>query len=85
MLREDRISWQAVDGEIVVLDLAAANYLHLNGSAALLWRGLAEGHEPRELARTLQAAYGIDREVADADVRAFLDELQQRGLLVRSV
>lgn len=84
MLREDRISWQVVDGEIIVLDLATASYLHLNDTAALLWCGLAEGHQPEELAQALEAAYAIDRAVADADVQAFIRDLEQRGLLVRS-
>lgn len=85
MLREDRISWQFVDGEIIVLDLAASSYLQLNETAALLWRGLAEGRAPEELAAALVATYGIDGTAADDDVREFLDDLEQRGLLARSV
>jgi hypothetical protein len=80
-LREDRIAWTDVDGDIVALDEEAAMYLGANPSGALLWRALADGATRDALAGKLVAEYGIDLDRAEADTDAFLAALRDRALL----
>lgn len=81
-LRQEGVAWKDVDGELVALDERAAVYLAANPAGTLLWRSLAGGATPEELAERLVAAFGIDRERAAADAEAFLADLGDRGLLV---
>ena len=76
------VTWQQVDEEVVVLDLAESRYLALNDSAAVLWNGLVEGAEAGvaddDLTDLLVRTFGIDTGRAGDDVRAFLE----RGMLL---
>jgi hypothetical protein len=80
-LREDRMAWTDVDGDIVALDEEAAMYLGANASGALLWRALVDGATRESLADQLVAEYGIPRDRAEADTDAFLASLRDRALL----
>ena len=35
-LRENGVTWQEIDGELVILDLASSTYLTTNGSGAFV-------------------------------------------------
>lgn len=67
---------------MVLLDERDWRYLHLNGSAALLWRSLAEGCTRDQLIATLEGEYDLDTARAEADVGAFLTSLADRELVV---
>jgi hypothetical protein len=82
-LRRDQLQWLVADGEVVALDEATLMYLGANESAGLLWAALAEGTTRSALAERLAAEYGIPPEQAEADVDAFLAQLDERGLLER--
>jgi hypothetical protein len=65
------------DGEIVALNLASGLYFSLRGLAAAIWRDLIAGHSPAALsAAIVQIEPGLDGEV-----RRFIRELVERGLL----
>lgn len=80
-LREDGLSWRALEGEVIALDLSESLYLSANASGALLWQALARGATRAELEATLVDAYAIEPERARADVDAFLADAEERGLL----
>ncbi len=84
-IKSDSLSWQQVDDEVVVLDLDRSAYLALNGSAAVLWHGLAErpedGVDDDELVARLVGTYGIPAERARVDVEQFLHESMSLGLV----
>lgn len=80
-LRQEGVAWTDVDGEIVALDEATAEYLAANEAGGLLWRALAKGATRDELAETLAGEFRIDLERAAADTDAFLAELRARDLL----
>lgn len=82
-LRTEELSWRAIDGEIVAVDVSDSTYLSANASGTLLWEMLAAGASRPELAERLVARFGIDRQRADADVDAFIAALESRGLLAR--
>jgi hypothetical protein len=80
-LRTSELSWRAVDGEIVAVDVASSAYLSANPAGAMLWQMLAAGTTRSALADQLVATFGIPLERAEADVAAFLDSLSTRNLL----
>lgn len=80
-LRVDDVTWREVGDEAVVLESATGTYLTLNPSGKLLWRALERGATASEMAAMLVEQYGIDEELATADVSAFLDRLRARRLV----
>lgn len=80
-LRVDGLVWQQIEGEIVVLDTSASQYLALKGSGAALWHLLSEGTTRADLASALVERYGITADRAARDVDAFLASLEQRRLI----
>lgn len=79
--RTDDLSWQEVDGVIVLLDERDWQYLQLRGSAAVLWPLLESGATPDRLAKALISHYGISTSTAEADVEVFLGDLAARGIV----
>ena len=49
-----------------------------------MWRSLAEGTTVRELVTQLTDAFEVDEPTATADVSAFLDSLEEQGLVEQS-
>jgi hypothetical protein len=80
-LRLDDLTWQELDGEIVVLDLRGSAYFQLNGSGTHLWRRLVDGCERHDLECSLVEHYDVDEEQAATDVEAFLADLRAHRLL----
>ena len=77
----DRVVWRDVGEEVVILDVQTATYLTLNGSGQRLWKQLERGSSPGALASLLVEAFGISDIQAEGDVQAFLEDLNERGLL----
>jgi hypothetical protein len=80
-LRADNLFWRESGGELVALDAAASQYFAANPTAAALWERLGEGATETDLVDTLCERYKVSREVAEADVTAFIEQLSARGLL----
>lgn len=80
-LKDDRVAWRDVGGEVVALDLQESNYLGVNASGAVLWDLLAAGTTEAELAQKLVELHAIDDDVARRDVAAFVADLRARALL----
>lgn len=82
-LRADGVTWQEIDGELVLLDLNTSTYLTTNAAGTLLAQTLADadGATEDQLVRALVREYGIDESVARADTANFLADLRDRGLL----
>lgn len=80
-LRGEDLTWQEIDGELVILDLARSSYLTTNGTGAFLAKLLVEERSTDDLVAALTAEYGIDAEQARSDADAFVAELTRLGLL----
>jgi hypothetical protein len=80
-LRDEKLEWREVDGEVVALDGQESEYLGVNRSGASLWPLLAAGTTRDALVEHLCASYGIERARAETDVAAFVESLASKGLL----
>jgi hypothetical protein len=80
-LKREGISWQEIDGELVILDLVHSVYLTTNVSGAFLTKLLVEDRSRDELVTALAEEFAIEPDRAAADVDDFLDLLRRRGLL----
>ncbi len=80
-LRDSNLVWQEVDGEVIILDSKTSKYFRLNGTGAILWSMLETGAARADMIKRLLDTFDVEREVAAADVDAFLDALRTRRLL----
>jgi hypothetical protein len=68
--------------ETVVLDLGRGEYFALDEVGSSVWEGLTAGKSMEEVVASLAAVYDADSARIAADVRALVDELVRRGLIV---
>ncbi|MCB7137063.1 PqqD family protein [Cellulosimicrobium marinum] len=80
-IKTEGISWQELDGELVILDLDRSVYLTTNAAGAELAKQLLEDRTLDDLADHLVDVYEIDRETAVRDAQAFVDALREKQLL----
>ncbi len=80
-LDNSRVTWRVVEDEAIAIDLESAQYLSINSSGVGLLERLANGTTYEEMSEHLQAEFGIDRETADRDARAFVASLRELGLV----
>jgi hypothetical protein len=67
--------------EIVFLDMERGVYYGLTDVAASAWRRLQEPMRFEDLVQAVMEEYEVDRERCEADLRTFLEQLNQKGLV----
>jgi hypothetical protein len=70
-----------VGDETVILHLDSEQYFGLDGVGTHLWQLLSEGVTLRTAVDVISARYEVPADVVDADCRAVLIELAERGLV----
>jgi hypothetical protein len=70
-----------IDGEAVIMDLAASRNLGLNPAGSLIW-SLLNDHNEEEIAAALADRFAVVPAAALKDVREFVEGLRSRGLVV---
>lgn len=80
-LNRDALEWREVEGELVALDVDAAEYIAANRAGATIWRKLAESATREELVAALVARFEVDETTAAGDVDRFVATLRERNLL----
>jgi hypothetical protein len=83
-LRTDRIEFVEVEGRQVILDSRRSVYYSVNETGLQLWSALRTDTTETELRRILIEAHGVSEETAARDIAAFLNQLEQHGLLSRA-
>lgn len=73
-----------MEGEVLALDMRSSRYLAINATGRALWEALAEGTTRERMIERLAAGNRIDRSQAETDVDAFISELDERDLVVRT-
>lgn len=69
-----------VDGG-VVLDMAADRFFGLDPVGAFIWKRIEEGLSEAEIVTRVSQECGAELEAVRTDVRSFLADLQQKGLV----
>lgn len=78
----DSVQFTAVDGEVILIDLAQERFFGLNEVGAALWLGLTEGLPLGAVLDRLQAEFDVTRQVLEADVARMLALFLERGWLI---
>ena len=82
-LRDDRLEWRELEGEVLALDDATRVYLSVNRTGTVLWPLLAAGATREQLLARLVERFDVDEDAARPDLGAFLASLEAKSLLAR--
>lgn len=74
--------WREVDDGVVVVSPKVGKVRVLNEVGTAIWQRLADGRTINEIESFLVEQYEISRERAASDLRSFLSDLTERGLLI---
>ena len=69
---------------VVAVGEAVKNFngiINLNDSGAFLWKLLQEGATEEQLKESLLNEYEVDEQIAERDIKAFINKLIEKGLL----
>lgn len=75
------LAFRRIAGEMFVVDSRRAELHELNGSAALIWEGLAAGRSEAAIVSSLVEEFEVSEKQARADMADFLKALAEAGLL----
>ncbi len=80
----EHVLTREVNSELVMLDMESEQYFTLDEVAFAIVRSLRVTGDPQATADQLLAEYDIDRSTLDRDISALIENLEARGLLLRS-
>jgi hypothetical protein len=75
------LAYRRIAGEVFIVDAARAEMHELNGTASLIWEGLAAGKTEKAIVAAILAEYEIEEKTARADLESFRAGLKRAGLL----
>ena len=82
-VNEPDVIHQLIDREVVIVDLRNGSYYSLSESGGTAWLAFgSDGASFDDVARLLTTLYAIPADVAARDLRAFINELTTRDLIV---
>jgi len=79
--RAEAVSFTELDGEIICLNLEAGQYVGMKDVGQSIWERLDEPRPLDDLVQHVTAQYDVERDAAVSDVRAFLADLVEAGLV----
>jgi ornithine carbamoyltransferase len=77
----DTVFAQEVDGEMVLLDMNSENYFGLDGVGTDIWQAIQENNSLEDVFTALLTQYEVEEEVLKKDLLAFVEKLQESGLI----
>lgn len=77
------VQFVRVEGDFVLMDLAAGLYFGLDPVASHIWQSLADHGDPARAAADLARDYDVDPARALADIERWVAELETKGLVRR--
>ena len=81
---ENRVVYEVLEREIVVVNLDTGHYYILDDTAAAIWREIVDGATPTEVVYALRARHPADGEMIRDAVQSFVGQLTEEGLLTAS-
>ncbi|MFT7880343.1 MAG: PqqD family protein [Sulfurimonas sp.] len=77
----DTVFAQEVDGEMVLLDMNSENYFGLDSVGMDIWKAIEEKKVLKDVLEILLAQYDVEEEVLKKDLFAFVQKLEESGLV----
>ena len=77
----DTVFAQEVDGEMVLLDMNSENYFGLDAVGTDIWQAMQEKETLQEVLEVLLEQYEVEEDVLKKDLVAFVEKLQESGLV----
>ena len=81
-VNEPDASAEIFDGEVLAINLRNGHYHSIRGTGVSIWRALVAGLDEGQIVRAMQVSYGVDQATLEADVRGFVQQLVDGGLVV---
>lgn len=79
-IRKD-LAYRRIAGDVFIVDAAKAEMHELNGTAALIWEGLAAGKTEKAMVSAITDEFEVDEKIARADLEVFVEEMLKAGLV----
>ncbi len=79
--RESAAWTEISEDEVVCLEVETGSYYGLRGIAKVIWEELQETRSDSELVAAIVEQYEVQETAAASDIRVFLDQLIQAGLV----
>lgn len=83
VVRNEQLPTGEIDGELVALDLERGECFGMDQIGSAVWAIAAEPVTVGQIAGTLTERYEVERERCLADIRPFVGDLIEEGLLHR--
>lgn len=80
MKHAEHTAWQRIGHEVVVIDLGTRRAIGFNPAGSMIWELIGRLDEAA-LAQLLAERFSVPLGTAETDVRAFLSDLTERGLV----
>jgi hypothetical protein len=81
VLNSPAVIGEAIDGEVMVINLVSGIYYNLTGTAAAAWPLLAAGIALDEIVVRLHEACGMDSGILARDLAVFVDSLAAEAIV----
>ena len=70
-----------MDGDLVMMSIESGNYFGVSGIGPHVWQLIETPQSLGELVEAVCAEFEVDPETASADLRRFLGELSEHGMI----
>jgi Coenzyme PQQ synthesis protein D (PqqD) len=80
-VKPNNVLVQAIDNEMILLNLESEFYFALDDVGARFWDVLQAADSLEQALDVLEAEYDVDRDTLSQDLESFLTKLQSSGLL----
>ncbi len=81
LIRSDQFITATVDDDIVMMSIEKGAYFSLDETGTTIWEQLAKPVTVADICTRLEQQFDVDPAQCEADVRAFLNELAQEGMV----
>jgi hypothetical protein len=78
------VAAKVIDGEAIILDITRGAYYSTDGSGAVIWAALEQGHPLGAILGMLEARYDGDRREIEQHLERLTEELLSEGLVISS-
>jgi hypothetical protein len=81
LIDKNDVLWKEMDGTVTVLSLATGDFFELNQVGGTVWKLIAEGHNPEEIAHLMKKNYNAPLERIRKDTNLFIDDMLSKGII----